>query len=307
VTQPLQNTLLFRGAFTSTAAAVLTGCTSAEAGIAALGVGLAAAGGWAAYRYLSRIRGETASPAPPPVVLAREPSSRTLDATRADIPQAALTAIKGEIERLYPILAEDAYAALSLAIAKTILKSRPAIGSDPDGASLEHLIRDQVASLVQQLRARTNTAPTERLLRELESPVWRESIESLSTDGIHHPDERLASLAAQRLAEMANTDHFRLPMLPLVGLRLRAFSKTSTRKLAADFIHTLAQIAAPSSGIAAQDRAVSEQALRILFADGLTHSDPWIASAARIAINSIRLRRPEIFSDEMLQALAERS
>ncbi len=461
----------------------MTGCSSVEAGGAAVGVGLVTvAGGWAAYRYLSRIRGETASSAPPAVALAGRTVSRTSDATRADIPQAALVAIRGEIERIYPVLAEDTYAALTLAIARTILKSRPSNGPDSGGPSLENIIRDQVASLIQQLRARPNAAPTERLLRELEKAtgieapetnedlrdlfnavasnrnlmtpqlvarvsdelrrqtdsvagawcchlllrvalslpkepiagqavealstiglshpvdaiaqkaagtleelaqhgsldadlqnivefidpkergllrngrmnfgdlkaqygrlitpdvvdrlrtngltdrgvhfalktVWalktiglleeetessQKAIEALSMEGIYHPHMSVAVMAAEGLAQIANKDHSRIPMLPLVGLRLRGFAKDAPRELATAFIDTLSRIANPWGTVPSKDRAVSEQALRILFEDGLSHPDPEIAAGVRRRLQAILSYRPELFSDEMRETM----
>jgi hypothetical protein len=138
----------------------------------------------------------------------------------------------------------------------------------------------------------------------VESEVTRQAVDALSIDGLYHQDPRVATLAAKMLAEIANKDHSRIPMLPLVGLRLIGLRTDAPRELALAFLEAMVQIAAPSVATPGPERKVSEKALQLLFDDALPHSDPEIAKLVRTHLRGIYTRRPDLFSEEMRETLA---
>lgn len=131
----------------------------------------------------------------------------------------------------------------------------------------------------------------------------KEAFDALSIDGLQHDDHRIALLVAQQVTGIANKDHARVPMLPLVTLRL-GLGRKAPNEMKLAFLEAIAHIAAPELSEPGPNRRVSEKALDILFQDALRLSDKEIADAARRHLVAVYKRRPDIFSQEMRETLA---
>ncbi|HEX5037510.1 MAG TPA: hypothetical protein VFX30_10165 [bacterium] len=333
MTQPVQPASWLPAAFCASTAALLTGC-SLEATGAGVGAGLVVGiGAWAGYRYLSRLRGPVSNPKPPAVVLSTptpasspdpEPTAAPPPDFQAKVAQweKRLLDLSVPADKAAPVLdilyrrglthANEEIARASASLLEKVLSERPELVT-PELARIEKLVTPAVVERLIALGLRSGRGPS--LARSaldalktvaLFSPdatVAREAFDALSIDGLQHEEDWIATSVAQKITEIADKDHARVSLLPLVTLRQGlGWKDPIERKLA--FLEAIAHIAAPEPSEPGPNRRVSEKALEILFQDALPLSDPEIAGAARRHLVAVYRRRPDLFSQGMRETLA---
>lgn len=265
------------------ATAVLTaGCHTADTGtIAVAGLSLAAlgAGAWTAYRRITASRAAAAAPE------TSAPAAKIVHP--GDV-------IQTLIAKRYPILKERTYHSLSKTIVDRVIN---AMGPELNLKVADALVEAQVRNLILDLRKFTHTPITQRLWMAIDPHDGL--FEALS-----HSNPDIVLKAVRRIMKIAYyQEPLPLPAIILVPLRRLILSAETPQELALDGLLALESIAAPAKRPYTGERQFSETALSILVYDGLAHKNRDVAEKARQTLQRILMRRPEIFSDEMREAM----